>query len=146
MRLTTRTNLAMRTLMFCAVNTDRTVRTSEIAEKCNASENHLGQVINTMGHNGFVTTVRGRGGGIRLALEPADISVGHVMRVFESSAPFAECFQKDGGDCPILPHCRLRGKFVSALEAFYATLDDVTLLDLVKDNTGLVQLFTPELA
>lgn len=144
MRLTTRTNLAMRTLMYCAVHADRTVRTSEIAEKCNASENHLGQVINTMGHNGFVVTVRGRGGGIRLAQAPRDVSVGHVMRVFEASAPFAECFQPDGGDCPILPHCRLRGKFEGALEAFYGYLDGVTLEDLVADNTGLMDLFLAE--
>lgn len=146
MRLTTRTNLALRTLMFCAVNRDRTVRTSEIAEKCNASENHLGQVINTMGHNGFVTTVRGRGGGIRLAKAPQDISVGHVIRLLESNAPFAECFQEDGGNCPLTPSCRLRGKLALALEAFYAALDDVTLEDLVADNNGLFDLFLPELS
>ena len=49
MRLTTRTNLAMRTLMYCAVNTGRNIRTSEVARATNASENHLGQVINTLG-------------------------------------------------------------------------------------------------
>ena len=70
MRLTTRTNLAMRTLMYCAVNTGRNIRTSEIAEATNASENHLGQVINTLGQTGFIKTVRGRGGGIRLGREP----------------------------------------------------------------------------
>lgn len=59
MRLTTRTNLAMRTLMFCAVNPDRTVRKHEIAEACNASENHLAQVVNTLAQRGFVDTQRG---------------------------------------------------------------------------------------
>lgn len=144
MRLTTRTNLAMRTLMFCAVNTGRTVRTAEIAKKCNASENHLGQVINMMGHHGFLRTVRGRGGGIRLAQEAKDISVGKVMRLFEASSPFAECFQVETCECPLLPHCRLRGQFSVALEAFYSSLDSVTLEDLVAGNTGLFELFVPD--
>jgi Rrf2 family nitric oxide-sensitive transcriptional repressor len=141
MRLTTRTNLAMRTLMFCALNADRTVRTAEVAERCNASENHLGQVINTLGHQGLIRTVRGRGGGIRLARDPADINVGEVTRIFEADSAFAECFQPDGGSCPIVSVCRLRGVLSSALEAFYDTLDRVSLDDLVRDNMGLARMF-----
>ncbi|MBS8271820.1 transcriptional regulator, partial [Halomonas litopenaei] len=67
MRLTTRTNLAARILMACAVNDGVTVRTSEIAEKCNASTHHLLQVVNLLQSNGFVETIRGRTGGLRLA-------------------------------------------------------------------------------
>ena len=146
MRLTTRTNLAMRALMYCAVNDDRTVRTSEVAQRCNASENHLGQVINTLGHQGFIKTVRGRGGGMRLAQPPKSISVGRVMRMLESSTPFAECFHIESNGCPILPHCKLRGVLNGALEAFYSELDGVTLHDLVHENTGLEQLFKSEIA
>ncbi|MFT6272440.1 MAG: Rrf2 family nitric oxide-sensitive transcriptional repressor, partial [Dinoroseobacter sp.] len=92
----------MRALMFCAVNQDRTVRTSEVAEKCNASENHLGQVINTLSHEGYVNTLRGRGGGLRLAQTPEQISVGEVMRLLEAATPFTECFHADGNTCPIV--------------------------------------------
>ncbi len=92
MRLTVKTNLAMRVLMFCAVNTGRTVRKTEVAEACNASANHLGVIINQLGHGGFLETTRGRGGGIRLSRPPADINVGEVFRVFEAGLPFAECF------------------------------------------------------
>ena len=66
MRLTIRTNLAMRTLMFCCVNADRIVRKHEVAAICNASENHLAQVINTLAQRGFINTQRGRAGGLRL--------------------------------------------------------------------------------
>ena len=92
MRLTTRTNLAARILMACAVNDGATVRTAEIAKRCNASAHHLLQVVNLLQVNGFVETIRGRSGGLRLARPMARISIGEVFRVFEAGVPFAECF------------------------------------------------------
>ncbi|PWE33522.1 Rrf2 family transcriptional regulator [Maritimibacter sp. 55A14] len=140
MRLTTRTNLAMRTLMYCAVNATRTVRKSEIAARCNSSENHLAQVVSLMAQKGFLDTVRGRGGGIRLARPAARIAVGDVVRSFEADVPFAECFDPKCNTCPITPHCRLRGAMGGALAAFYGYLDDVSLADLVDGNSGLAGL------
>jgi Rrf2 family nitric oxide-sensitive transcriptional repressor len=137
MRLTTRTNLAMRTLMFCAVNTGRTVRKHEVAEACNASENHLAQVIHALAQAGFLHTVRGRSGGLQLARDAATIRVGEVIRTFEASVPFTECMDGGEGNCPLVACCRLKCVIVDALEAFYATLDKVTLEDLVAGNTGL---------
>ena len=137
MRLTTRTNLAMRTLMFCAVNNDRTVRRHEIAEACNASENHLAQVIHLMAQRGYIRTIRGRNGGLSLARDAGDIAVGDVFRRFEAPLPFADCFVDSGCTCPLQADCRLRGGLSSALEAFYGTLDRISVDDLVKDNGGL---------
>ncbi len=140
MRLTIRTNLALRTLMMCAVNEGRTVRKHEIAEACNASENHLAQVINTLGQLDFVQTVRGRHGGLRLGVPMQRISVGEVFRAFEAGVPFAECFQPESNTCPLTAACLLRRALVKALEAFYSTLDAISLADLVKDNAGLNHL------
>ena len=144
MRLTVRTNLAMRALMFCAVNADRTVRKSDIAEACNSSENHLGVVINMLGQTGFIETARGRNGGIRLKVAPEALSVGQVFRVFEANVPFAECFAGSDNHCPLTASCRLRGQLSVALEAFYGALDQVTLADLVQDNSGLRTLLELE--
>lgn len=144
MRLTVRTNLAMRALMFCAVNSDRVVRKADIAESCNSSENHLGVVINMLGQTGFIETARGRNGGIRLKVAPEALSVGQVFRVFEANVPFAECFAGTDNHCPLTATCRLRGHLSVALEAFYTTLDKVTLADLVKDNSGLHSLLELE--
>ena len=144
MRLTVRTNLAMRTLMYCAVHRARTVRKSEIAVACNASEAHLGVVINHLGQAGFVETIRGRGGGIRLASPPEEVSVGAVFRVFEAGTPFAECFAGSDNHCPIAPACRLKGLLGRALEAFYAELDGTTLADLTAGNGALDRLLALE--
>lgn len=137
MRLTTRTNLAMRTLMCCAVNDGTLVRKSEIAKTCGASENHLGQVINSLSQHGFIETVRGRSGGLQLGRDPKEISVGSVFRCFEADLPFAECFENGEIKCPIAPCCRLQTTLKTALAAFYGVLDAVTLEDLVEGNTEL---------
>jgi Rrf2 family nitric oxide-sensitive transcriptional repressor len=142
MRLTTRTNLAARVLMFCAVHADRTVRSTEIAEACNASGNHLAQVVQQLHTHGFVHTQRGRTGGLRLMREPNQISIGQVFRIFESSVPFAECFAGEENTCPLTTACRLRGFISRAVEAFYHELDMVTLDDLVRGNCALTALLT----
>ncbi|MEH7826993.1 RrF2 family transcriptional regulator [Gemmobacter denitrificans] len=137
MRLTTRTNLAMRTLMFCAVNPGRVVRKAEIASACNASENHLAQVIHLLAQKGFLHTVRGRAGGLMLGRGVDDIRVGDVFRTFESALPFTECFAGGGNSCPLVKCCRLKCALAEAVEAFYATLDRLSLRDMVDGNCEL---------
>ena len=139
MRLTTRTNLAMRTLMFCAVNPGVTVRKQQVAEACNASENHLAQVIHLLARAGFLKTQRGRMGGFQLARAPEEISVGAVFRTFEGVLPFTDCTE-GAGKCPLVGACRLKCVLSDALEGFYIALDRVTLKSLVKDNDALAGL------
>ncbi len=140
MRLTTRTNLAMRTLMFCAVNDGRTVRKQEVAAACNGSENHLAQVIHLLAQRGFLHTVRGRSGGLRLARSMDDIRVGEVFRTFEAAVPFTECFDTAENRCPLAGCCRLKCALADALDAFYGTLDKLTLRDMIEGNNELGDL------
>ncbi|MBC2835407.1 RrF2 family transcriptional regulator [Paragemmobacter straminiformis] len=137
MRLTTRTNLAMRTLMYCAVNKGRIVRKQEVADACNASENHLAQVIHLLAQRGFLKTVRGRSGGLTLGRAADDIRVGEVFRSFEACLPFAECFSAEENSCPLSAACALKGVLTGALAAFYAALDKVTVAELVNGNSQL---------
>lgn len=140
MRLTTRTNLAMRTLMFCAVNPDHIVRKHEVAEACGASENHLAQVIHLLARKGYIKTQRGRSGGLTLARPPEQIGVGEVFRSFEAVLPFTECTEERAATCPLAGCCKLKCVLNEALAAFYARLDRSTLADLISDNDGLVRL------
>lgn len=140
MRLTTKTNLAARVLMACAFNRGKTLRTSDIAQVSNASLNHLLQVVNSLQAHGFIETLRGRHGGLRLSRAPEQISMGSVFRVFEAGHPFAECFDAETNTCPLSTECRLRGYIARAVEAFYHELDMVTLEDLTRGNCGLEAL------
>ena len=145
MRLTKRTNLAMRILMFCAVNDGRTVTKAEIASGCNSSENHTGQVVNQLAHLGYLETIRGRGGGLRLDLPAEDITVGRIMRDFEAEVPVTECFAGESNTCPLVEVCRLRDEICAAMDGFYTHMDGITLTRLVSGNGGLRrQLTLPE--
>lgn len=148
MRLTLRTNLAMRVLMYCAVHAGAVVRSSDIARACNVSANHLMQVVPQLHRHGFIIASRGRLGGVTLASAAEEISVGKVFRLFEAGVPFAECFEGASNECPLIAHCRLRIVLERALEAFYAELDAITLADLIVDNCGLELLLSagPSLA
>lgn len=146
MRLTIRTDIAMRALMYCALNENTLVRRTDIAERCNASPNHLAQVVHALAQRGFLTTLRGRGGGIRLARPAREISVGAVFRALEGEVPFTECFETcaepgaAAGACPIRGACPLHRGIVGALEAFYGYLDHITLADLVSGQDGMRSL------
>ena len=143
MRITKRTNIAVRLLMFCAANSDRLVTKAEIAECCNISENHLAQVINQLSQLNYLHTQRGRNGGMTLARSARDIRIGDVFRHVEGGLPLAECFADADNTCPLVAACRLRVALADAAQAFYASLDDITLDALVCDNTALLQILNP---
>lgn len=143
MRVTKRTNIAMRILMFCAANTGRLVTKAEIARACNASENHLAQVINQLAQLGYLHTQRGRNGGLELGRPAGDIVIGDIFRALEAPVPLAECFADVDNTCPLTEACRLRVALSDAANAFYATLDPITLDALICDNAPLLEILQP---
>jgi len=143
MRITKRTNIAIRLLMYCAANPDRLVTKTEIAGCCNISENHLAQVINQLSQLGFLSTKRGRNGGMCLTGDPSEIRIGAVFRHIEGALPLAECFADADNTCPLSSACRLKLALSDAAAAFYASLDEITLDSLVCDNFDLMSLLQP---
>ncbi len=143
MRITKRSNIAIRVLMYCGANAGRLVTKSEVAQVCNTSENHLAQVINRLGQLQYLKTQRGRSGGITLAHPMDEISIGAIFRDLEHHVPIAECFADIDNSCPLTDACRLKDAVAAAAEAFYAHLDGVTLDDLVCGNTALMKIMVP---
>lgn len=143
MRITKRTNIAVRLLMYCAANEGRLVTKSEIADCCNVSENHLAQVINQLGQLGFLHTQRGRNGGMALGKPAAEIQIGEVFRLVEGEQPETECFADRDGSCPLSGSCRLKVALADAAEAFFAALDGITLESLVCNNHDLLAILQP---
>ena len=129
MRLTSFTDYGLRALMRLAGEPDRVFTTDEIAREFQISRNHLVKVVRELGEAGFVVTHRGVGGGFQLAKPAADISVGDVVRTLEKRQSLVECFREDGGDCVLLPRCRLKHRLASARKAFLAELDKSSLAD-----------------
>jgi Rrf2 family nitric oxide-sensitive transcriptional repressor len=131
MRLSDYTDYTLRVLMYCAAHRDRLVTIAEMAEGHQVSKNHLMKIVNDLARQGVLETTRGRGGGLRLLKAPSAIRVGDVVRNAETDFRLVECFDAASDTCTLTPTCRLRGVLASALKAYFAELDRVTLADLV---------------
>lgn len=137
MKLTTFTDYSLRVLMYLATDTTRRATIAEIATAFGVSENHLVKVVHFLGKSGWIETVRGKGGGILLALPPDQVNIGRVVRDAEGAAVPAECFSEDGGHCIIARSCRLKGVLGEAVKAFYGVLDRYTLEDISHNRQAL---------
>lgn len=144
MKLTTFTDYSLRVLIYLATQPGRRATIAEIAGAFQVSENHLVKVVHFLGKCGWLDNVRGKGGGLELALPPSRVNIGRVVRETEGAAVVAECFAEDDSHCVIAPSCRLKNVLGEAVTAFYAVLDRYTLADLVKNREELATvLFRP---
>ncbi len=140
MKLTSFTDYSLRVLIFLAADPTRRATIAEVAAAFDISENHLTKVVHLLGKEGWLSTVRGQGGGIGLA-QPADrIVVGRVVRVTEGPAVTAECFGDNPDRCRINGSCRLKGVLKEATDAFHAVLDRYTVADLVRNRATLATI------
>jgi Rrf2 family nitric oxide-sensitive transcriptional repressor len=130
-QLTRYSDYSLRVLIYLALDPERLVTIEEIAQSYGISKAHLMKVVHQLGLNGYVETVRGRGGGLRLARRPEEITVGEVVRSTEENMALVECFDPESSQCAIEPACGLRSVLHEALAAFLAVLDRHTLGDLI---------------
>ena len=130
MRLTMMTDYAMRLLMYVAQRPERLCTIAEVARAYEVSEAHLMKVTHQLGLNGWIETVRGKGGGMRLAHRPDKINLGAVVRSMESDFQLTECFGT-ANRCSLTGACRLNGIMQDALQNFLASFDAHTLADIV---------------
>ena len=123
--------------MYCASHPGRLVRIADIAAAFDISRAHLLKSARHLGQLGYLSTMRGRHGGIQLGMAPERIRVGEVVRKLEDSGDFVECFNPATNSCPLAGACKLTGLFHRGVEAFYRELDDTSLADLVGDGAAL---------
>lgn len=133
MRVTLHTDYALRMLMFLAVDQNKLHTIEEISTRYGISRNHLMKVAQTLAQAGFVESIRGRNGGLRLGKPVSEINIGAVVRITEDGFNLVECFSAEENNCLIAPACGLRGPLEEALAAFLDVLDKYSLADLVKN-------------
>jgi Rrf2 family transcriptional regulator, nitric oxide-sensitive transcriptional repressor len=138
MRLTLWTDYALRTLIYVGTKGERLSTIAEIAESFGVSKTHLMKVVNKLGQQGYIDTVRGKGGGIRLRRPPPEIRVGAVVREMEEDLAVIGCLA-ESGFCRIEGCCVLRQALRQATVAFLRTLDGYTLADLLVPGPVLVR-------
>jgi Rrf2 family nitric oxide-sensitive transcriptional repressor len=140
MRLTTFTDYCLRALIYVALKGDEIATIDEIAQRHGINRNHLVKVIFRLGQLGYLDTMRGKGGGVRLAKDPATINLGRLVRETEEDMALVECFEDRDCLCVIEPACVLRKALHQALGAFFKILDGYTIADLLKPSRNLARL------
>ncbi len=139
MRITTFSDYTLRVLIYLGVNDEKLATIADIAAAYRISENHLMKVVHYLGQRGYIQTVRGKGGGMRLARAPEKINVGAVLRETEENLKLVECFDAKSSECRIGPACMLRDALGRALDAFFESLERYTLADLLVPKAKLAK-------
>lgn len=133
MHITRYTDYSLRVLIYLAMQGDELATIQQIADSYDISKNHLMKVVHQLNKKGYIETVRGKKGGMRLHMAPGDINVGVLVRETEHDLSIVECHSSNTA-CKISPVCGLKPMFEEALQAFLAVLDKYTLKDIIKDQ------------
>lgn len=141
MRMTMYTDFSLRVLIYLgAQEKDKLSTIQAISDAYGISKNHLMKVTHELGKLGYIDTIRGRGGGIRLAMEPEAINIGQVVRHTEDDFHLVECFDCQTNSCVITPVCGLRATLRLALNAYLKVLDEYTLADFLQQKHKLADI------
>lgn len=141
MRLTVFTDYGLRVLLVLAGRRGEITTNAEISTAFDISATHLLKVANALARAGWVETVRGRGGGMRLAANPAALTLRKVVETLETDFALVECFG-EGNLCTITGGCGVERAFARARRAFFDELGRHTLADLVDGSPALRRLGT----
>jgi len=133
MHITRYTDYSLRVLIYLAEQGDRLATIQEIADSYEISKNHLMKVVHQLNKKGYIETVRGKKGGMRLHMAPNKINIGVLVRETEQDLNIVECFSSKN-TCKITPVCGLKFMFGEALTAFLETLDKYTLEDVIPEQ------------
>jgi Rrf2 family nitric oxide-sensitive transcriptional repressor len=143
MRLTDYTDYSLRVMLYLAVRPEGLTTIQEISEAYGISKNHLMKVVQRLGELGWVETLRGRNGGLRLDPRTPLLTIGDVVRKTENDFSIVGCFAGENEShrhCVIQSHCQLKGVFAAARDAFLAELDRHTIGDLASPANELAGL------
>jgi Rrf2 family transcriptional regulator, nitric oxide-sensitive transcriptional repressor len=140
MRLTSFSDYALRLLILCASKEGNLVTIAEAADTYAISKSHLMKIANELVRVGFLQSVRGRNGGLRLARPASDINIGKVVRHMERESVLVECFSPETNACVITRACGLKFLLAGAMEDFYKRLETASLADIMRKPKAMQRL------
>ena len=136
MRINSFSDVSLRLLMVLSSMPDDELATSrELAEQVGTPYNHVSKAVLKLRQMGLLEAIRGRSGGVRITSAGKAATVGKVLRVLDDHSDVAECVT-DMGSCPLVHDCGLRGALNHAREAFYVSLDNVTIYSLARKTSN----------
>ncbi|MEJ8852594.1 Rrf2 family transcriptional regulator [Variovorax rhizosphaerae] len=139
MRLTLFTDYSLRVLLVLATRTESLVTIADLSKAFDISYAHLMKVTHMLGKSGWVETVRGRNGGMRLSMHPSKLKLGSIVRHLETDFALVECFGEDNR-CVLTGGCELAAVLARAMQAFLDELDRYSLADIANGSPALMVL------
>lgn len=136
MNISTRGRYALRVMVDLAEHDNgEYIPLSDIAKRQEISEKYLESIVSMLSKSGFVQSLRGKGGGYRLARRPEEYTVREILEVTEGSlAPVP------GLDEPITglntSLAREKDMWKGLYRAMTDYLDSVTVRDLAGTEIG----------
>ncbi len=143
MRLTMFTDYSLRALIYLSMNQDRVCTAKEIAGKYDISLNHMVKIVHKLGQAGYISSMKGKGGGIRLNMPPEKINLWQVIKILEPDFNIVECFDSKYNSCNIVSACGLKIIFEESMRAFCGTLAKYSLADAIAKPLLFKELFLP---
>ena len=140
MELSRFTDYSLRVLIYAAARMPSKITLAELTQAHRISHHHLVKIVHHLGKLGYLENKRGRNGGIHLGRNPAQVSVGDVVRRTETHMNLVECFSPRNNSCRLFPSCRLMGALIEASDAFLGVLDSYTLADLISNKKSILNL------
>lgn len=139
MKLTNYTNYALRSLQLAALRAPKLVRVDDVTNIHQLSRPHIVKIVHELGKSGYIETVRGRGGGFKLAKPAEEIRVGDVVRLTEGPLDLVECFNSEINTCPLIGVCKLSKAIMRAADAFMEVLDEISIADIASNRGELLE-------
>lgn len=132
MQLSKFTDLGIRVLLVLSAKPEQPATILQIAEHLEVSKNHLMKIVHFMSKQGWLTTIRGKSGGVMLSQLPQDYKIGHLIRILEENTTHENIIVNcHAPSCTLIPACRLPRMLNAAMAQFYNYLDQYSLLDIL---------------
>ena len=137
MKLSLFSDYSLRVLIYASLREGR-FQLKDVSQAYGISRNHLAQVVHRLGHGGSPDNPIGRGGGCRLARPAGEVRIGRLFQQTEDQPAIMECFDQKTNTCRMAGNCRIQSALAQAMAAFYSSLDQYTLADVVTGAHGEV--------
>ncbi|MCW4466866.1 Rrf2 family transcriptional regulator [Glutamicibacter sp. MNS18] len=146
MRLSAYTDVCLRTLMVLGARGGQRLTSREISELIDIPYNHVTKAVLELGNLGALDVTRGRYGGASITEAGLRMSLGELLRTLDWREDVVDCTTHDAlRDCPLSGGCRLRSALRQARDAFYNSLDSLTVAEVVENSSSLTRLPFPQI-
>ena len=125
------TDYSFRILMYLGNNPDKLSTVDELASILGLSTHHVKKIVYKLSKNNYISSLKGRNGGIKLGMDPKDINLGKLLEITEDNLDILECFSIENNTCSLNNCCKLKPIINDALESFKLKFSEYTLADIL---------------